>query len=371
MKTKVLIIVLAVLVVACGKHDKQKELAALRKQHDELSEKIKNLEEEIAKGDSTADSIKGIRVAVDKLKATTFVHCIEVQGKVDGDESVNVFAEGTGGMIEQIYAKEGQFVAKGQILATLDDRIYQASLKTLETNLDLATTMYNKQKALWDQKIGSEVQYLSAKTQKETLENQVASLKEQISMCKIKSPISGTVEELDVKVGQLVGPGMIAFRVINLNNLKIAADLAEGYSSRVKEGDKVTVNLPDLKKDLMGTLSFSSRYINPINRTFSVNVRIPSSDKAIKANMIAVLKITDYKADNTYAVPVNVVQNDLKGTYVLIVDNSGKKPKASKAYVSVGETYRGLTEIKSGLKTDDLIITSGYQELEDGQSVAF
>lgn len=371
MKAKYLGILLLMIVAACAKPDKKAQLVELQKQYDEISDKIKSLEDEIKKESGDTLKIKGNRVAINEISKATFIHCIEVQGKVDGDESVNVFSEGAGGIIDKIYVKEGQYVTKGQVLASMDDQVLQASLKSILPNLELATTMYNKQKALWEQKIGSEVQYLSAKTQKESLENNVATIKEQIDMCKIKAPISGSVEDIQIKIGQLVGPGIITFRVVNLSALKITAELAEGYSSRVNQGDNVTVTLPDLKKELNGKVDFSSRFINPVNRTFSINVRIPSTDKAIKANMVAILKIVDYRSDNAITVPINVVQNDQEGTFVFIVDKKGEQPIAKKAKVTTGETYKGMVEIKEGLKIGDKLITVGYLELENGQPIQF
>lgn len=359
------------LLVACGKTDKQAELVKLRKQQAELAEKIKQLEAEIAADTSIKQLPKGVRVSVTEIHPSSFYHAIEVQGKVDGDNSVNVFCEGAGGIVEEIYVTEGQYVKKGQVLAKLDDAIYQTQLKTALSSLDYVTTLYNKQKALWEQKIGSEVQYLNLKNQKETLEGQVATLKEQINNCRIVSPIAGTVEDIPIKKGQMVSPAIVAFRVIDLSSLKIVADVSESYSTRINVGDKVTVFLPDINKEIAGKVDFCSRYINPVNRTFNVTLRIPSSDPAIKANMIAVLRIVDYQNPTAIAVPVNVIQTDQKGKYILVAEQNDGNYVARKKYVETGETYRGITEIRSGLKEGDKVITVGFQELEEGQYVNF
>jgi RND family efflux transporter MFP subunit len=365
-----LMIVIA-LTISCGKKDKQAELQKLRKEQAMLAEKIKQLEAEIA-GDTTIKKVaKGFRVSVTEVQPTAFFHAIEVQGKVDGDNSVNVFCEGAGGIVEEIYVVEGQPVKKGQVLAKLDDAIYQTQLKTAQSNLEYVTTLYNKQKALWEQKIGSEVQYLNLKNQKETLEGQVATLKQQINNCRIVSPISGTVEDIPIKKGQMVSPAVICFRVIDLSSLKIVADVAESYSTRIKVGDKVSVILPDLNKEITGKVDFSSRYINPVNRTFNVTLRIPSIDPSIKANMIAVLRIVDYQNPAALVVPINVVQTDLKGKYILVAEKQDDSYVAHKKYVETGETYKGLVEIRSGLKVGDKVITVGFQELEEGQYVNF
>lgn len=370
MKSKVISIFLAVLVITVScKENKQAELNKLSKQRDELNDKIKKLVDELAEKDTSVQT--GLRVAVVEMKPTEFDHFIEVQGKVDGDQNVNVFAESAGGMIEKILVNEGQSVVKGQILASLDDNILQQNLKSAQTNLDFVTTMYNKQKALWDQKIGSEAQFLDIKSKKESLESSVAALKEQIDMCYIKSPVSGTIEDIPIKVGQMISPAVVAFRVINLSSLKIVADLAEAYTSLVNVGDKVFVYLPDLKKEAEGKIDFCSKYINPTNRTFQIAVRLTGFDKKLKANMIATLKINDYKSANAMVVPINLLQTDQSGYYVMIVEKSSKDAKARKVPVSTSSTYKGLTEIKSGLKPGDLVITAGYLDLENGQAINY
>jgi len=371
-KVKWGMVLLLTLLIACGKTDKQAELVKLRKQQAILAEKIKQLESELAADTSIKQAPKGIRVSVTEIHPSAFFHAIEVQGKVDGDNSVNVFCEGAGGIVEEIYVQEGQYVKKGQTLAKLDDAIYQTQLKTALSSLEYVTTLYNKQKALWEQKIGSEVQYLNLKNQKESLEGQVATLKEQISKCRIVAPIAGTVEDIPIKKGQMVSPAIICFRVIDLSSLKIVADVSESYSTRIKVGDKVTVLLPDLNKEITGKVDFCSRYINPVNRTFNVTLRIPSNDPVIKANMIAVLRIVDYQNPTALVVPVNVVQTDQKGKYILVAEPTADNSYvARKKYVETGETYKGLTEIRSRLKEGDKVITIGFQELEEGQFINF
>jgi RND family efflux transporter MFP subunit len=375
MKSKILSVALILLIFAgaCNKSQKdsetQKKEAELNKllaEHDALQEKINKLKTELG---TKQDS--GTRVAVEPIKLTEFNHFIEVQARVDADQSVDVYAEGVGGMVNQIMVKEGQAVNKGQYLAKLDDKVLQESLKSTQANLDFAKAMYEKQKALWEQKIGSEAQYLQIKSQKESLESSVAALKEQIDMAYIKAPVSGTVEEVAVKVGSLVGPGIAAFRVVNLSSLKVIADVAESYTSRVNKGDKVIVVLPDLKKEVEGVIDYSSKYINRTNRTFQVGVRLTSFDKDIKANMVAVLKIKDYSSPKAIVVPINAVQSDLKGYYVAVAKKNGDGYVVEHKNVSTGETYKGLIEIVSGLNQGDLLITSGYLDTEKGQAINF
>jgi membrane fusion protein, multidrug efflux system len=369
MKTKIFSVFLAIIILAACKPDKQAQLNNLKKQRDQLNEQIQKLESEINASDSTKKD-DGIRVTVTEIKPTEFKHFIEVQGKVDGDENVSVTTQ-SGGLVDQIYVKEGDMVKKDQVLAKLDDKILQQTLKDLISNSEFINSVYEKQKALWDQKIGSEVQYLSAKTNKESMDNKIAALKDQIATFHLTSPINGTVEDISIKIGQMMAPGFLAFRVVNFSKLKIVADLAEAYTQRINNGDRVSIYLPDLKKEVEGKVDFNSKYINPTNRTFQTGVRLSSVDNNLKANMIAVLRINDYSSPNAIVVPINVVQTDQTGTYVVVAEKTSRGNAAKRISIVTGETYKGLIEIKSGLKPGNLLITAGYLELENGQAVSY
>jgi membrane fusion protein (multidrug efflux system) len=296
MKRILLIAIAGLLIISCGS-DKKSKLEKLKKQHDEIAEQIKVLEKEIAK-----DEGKGIEkiadVLVTDIKLTEFNHYLEVQGKIDGDENVAVSPKLVG-VVTAVNVTEGQEVSKGQVLATLDDAVYRQSIVTLDSTLIFVTNLYNKQKRLWDQKIGSEVQYLTAKSNKEAVENNIKSLKEQLDMTKIVSPINGTIEEIPIKVGQSVTPGYTtAFRVVNLSKIKVVAEIAEAYAAKLKTGNEVIIKFPDLDKEITSKISFASKYINAINRTFTCEVDLDNTNEAYRANMIAVIKINDYKADS-------------------------------------------------------------------------
>jgi RND family efflux transporter MFP subunit len=233
--------------------------------------------------------------------------------------------------------------------------------------------MFDKQKSLWDQKIGSEVQYLQSKTTKESLERQIASLKQQIDHFKIKSPIDGTIEECNIKVGGVVSPDprLAAYRVVAFKNLKISAEVSEAYSSRVQAGDKLVVLFPDIKKQIETKVDFVSKYINPTNRTFLIETKILDGMKELKANMIAIIQINDYHAEKALQVPMNVIQTDATGTYVYVVRSKDKYSAAAKQPVVIGNSYNGVAEILQGLAVGDKVISIGYQELVDGEYVRF
>jgi membrane fusion protein, multidrug efflux system len=370
MKTKFLVLMAGLFIISCGKQDKMAELQKLKKQRDELNVQITKVEEEIRNSGIKTDDMDYTEIAVKILKTQAFNHYIDVQGKIDGDDNVNVSPKMMG-VVKRILVQQGASVSKGQVLAELDDQVLQQSIQEINTGLAFATNMYNKQKNLWDQKIGSEVQYLGAKNQKESLEKRLATILEQLDMMKIKSPIEGTVEDIPIKIGMNAAPGMTTFRVINFSSIKAVAEVAESYASKIKTGDSVLVYLPDLKRDIAARLNFSSRYINPVNRTFMVEIHLNANEPDLRANMIAVLKINDYTNPSTIVIPVNVIQNTQNGKYVFIACNENNKNVVKKRDVTIGLTYNGLTEIKSGLIPGDVLITSGYQDLKEGQLIKF
>jgi membrane fusion protein, multidrug efflux system len=368
MKTKALLSLIIFFMISCS-GDKKAQLEKLKTKHDKITEQIKVLEKEIATADTTTENKNASLVGVISIQPTTFNHYVEVFGKLDGDENVAISSQ-AGGKVLSINAKVGEHVTKGQLLVKLDDGTLSKTIQGMEANLKMVTELYDKQKALWEQNVGSEVQYLQAKTNKEAMEANLASLREQADMFSLKSPINGTVEELTAKIGQMLSPGMVAVRVVNFASVKVLADLAESYATRINAGDKVIVSFPDLRQEVNASISFSSRYINPVNRTFSVEARLNPSIPNLKANMVAVLKINDYKADKAVVVPINLVQNDQGGTYVYIAQ-ANSSPVAKKVKVKLGQSYNGNVEVLDGLKTGDKLITVGYQDLDDGEAIRF
>jgi len=360
-----------VLSIAACKEDKQAELEKLKKQQSELAAQITKLELEL--GPEKEDLSKIMGVSIEEIKSAEFKHYIEVQGRLDGEENVDVQPEGMGGAVQSILVQTGQYVTKGQILAKLKDAGQADQLKALESNYQLAKENFDRQQRLWDQKIGSEMQYLSAKANKESLEGQISALKQQINMSSIKSPINGTVEEINIKIGQLSSPSMPipAFRIVNFNTIKVKAEVAEAYSKKVSLGDPVTVLFPDLDREVKATVSAVSRYISPTNRTFIVEVKIDPSKDGFKANMIAILKITDYKVDNALSIPVKYIQTDMDGDFVYIAQTVDSKYFAKKAMIKQGQSYNGVVEITEGLNVGDKLISSGYLDIEDGEAVRF
>jgi membrane fusion protein, multidrug efflux system len=375
MKTRIItFIVLTVLFTASGcAGNKESQLNKLKLQQTRIAEKIINLEKEIKSTSPDKLNPEEFKfVGLTEVRHSPFDHFIKVQGKLDGDQNASVFAE-VPGTVSQKFADVGQRVTKGQVLAQIDDQQYRSQLESLESQYNFALDMYEKQKRLWDQKIGSEVQYLQSKTSKEALELQIAALKQQLEKFKIKSPISGTVEECNIKVGGVVSPDprMAAYRVVEFKNLKVIAEVSESYSSRVQEGDKLVVFFPDLNKQIETQVSFVSKYINPVNRTFLIETKINSSSPDLKANMIAIVQINDYHSDNAILLPMNLLQTDQSGSYVYVARPKENQQLAVKQPVKIGNSYNGIAEVLEGLNVGDKVISTGFQELVDGEYIRF
>ena len=359
------------LIFSCS-NDKQAQLEKLKQKQTDLTEKIKILESEVKSTQKGLNPEKFKFVGIEEVKTNVFDHYIKVQGKLDGDLNAGVFAEAPG-TVSAKYADVGQNVVKGQVLAQIDDQQYRSQLEGLETQYKFASDMFDKQKRLWDQKIGSEVQYLQSKTTKESLERQIASLKQQTDKFKIKSPIDGTIEECNIKVGGVVSPDprLVAYRVVAFKNLKVTAEVSEAYSAKVQNGDKLIVSFPDINKQVETEVSFVSKYINSVNRTFLIETRINSTTPDLKANMIAILQINDYHSEKSILAPMNVIQTDMDGSYVYVIRPKDKFSAAFKQPVVIGNSYNGVAEILKGLSVGDRVISIGYQELVDGEYVRF
>lgn len=356
---KILIVSVVLFLAACGSKDKKAELVKLKKEQADLSTKIAKLEAEIG----TKKEVVAKDVNVYTVITSEFKNYIEIQGKVDAEQSVQVSPEAIG-VITNLFVNIGQSVSRGQVLAQIDDGVLRQNVAQLQANLDLATNLFSRQKNLWDQKIGTEVQYLNAKTQKESLEKQMAALRKQASMYKIKAPISGTIDQLDYKVGQAVQPGIPGIRVVNAANLKAKAMVSETYAGRINQGDEVLVLLPDAKDSISTKISFASKTIDQMSRSFNVEVKLPSRS-SLRPNMISILKIVDYTNSKATTVPIKAIQKSEKGEYLMVVVNG----TAKKVDVTVGNIYKGNAEILTGINSGDQVIVYGLNGLSEGDRV--
>ncbi|MCE2708984.1 MAG: efflux RND transporter periplasmic adaptor subunit [Bacteroidota bacterium] len=344
---------------------KKAELESLKSQLTELNTKIKTLEEELAAADPefAAANRKSLLITTLPARKGTFTHYLEVTGSVLSKKNVTISSE-TVGRILEIPAIEGMRVTRGQVLARVDSESIQRSIEELENSLSLARTVFEKQERLWNQKIGTEVQYLEAKSRKEGLEKSLASLKAQLAKSVIRAPFAGTVESVQVRLGELMQPGLPMFQFVGESDLFIEADLSENYINSIAKGDSVEISFPSISKNIASKVSATGAIINPNNRTFKVEVSLPNLTE-VKPNMLSVLKIKDYTNAESVVVPGHLILSDTKGDYVFAVENGVAKKKYVKRGYSSGEE----TEIVEGLTGTEILVDKGFREVGDNFSV--
>lgn len=350
-----------------GKRD---ELTELKSQQVELNTKIKTLEAEVAKLDpKKAEDVRAKDVTVAPLSASTFRHFVELQGTIDAKNNVQVSPK-SGGVVTAVYVREGDRVRAGQAIAKVDDQLLRESISEVKTQMSLANTVYEKQAALWKQQIGTEIQYLQAKNNKESLERRLATLNAQLSQSTVTAPISGVVDQVMVKVGQSAMPGMGLVQIVNLSQLKVVAKVADTYSGSVRKGDAITVEFPDVNKKLNSRISFVATTVDPSSRTFTIEAPLPS-DNSLKPNMLARVRINDQTQANAIVINQNLIQSTEKGQLVYVAMNEGGKKVARAKTIKTGQSYGGQIEVTQGLQSGDQIVTTGYQDLVDGQPINF
>lgn len=385
----------AAVLAACGGGAKEKKgnlgdlksrLEKLKKEKSTLDADIRKIEEEIAKADpEAAQQVKRL-VAVDTLRVQDFAHYIDLQGKVSNSGIGYVAPKGGGGVVRAIYVKVGQKVGAGQVVVKLDDALQQQALIAaqqstgqLKARLTQAQTIYERYQNLWKQNIGAEINVINAKADVDAIsaqlraaEAQVGQAREALNMTSVTAGMSGVVEEINVRVGEFFSGatqqgGQIV--IVNATSLKAEVPVPDNYVAKVKKGDKVLISVPETGKPAFeSVISVVGASIDEKTRSFITEAKLPS-DPLLKPNQTAVMKILDYEAKGTIAVPVNVVQTDEKGKYVYVMEKTGDKMVARKKTVNVGEVYNGIIEIKSGLSGGEVLITEGYQSIYDGQAV--
>lgn len=360
---------LILVAYGCQKGDdlesKKEKLEELKTESAELAASIDELEKEIGALDPEflKQTQKSMLITTVNASKGKFEHFVEVTGSVLSKKNVSISAE-TAGRILEVPAIEGMRVAKGQLLAKIDAESIQRNIDELQTSLDLAKTLFEKQERLWKQEIGTEVQYLEAKNRKESLENSLASLKTQLDKAFVRAPFNGTIETVNVRIGELVQPGSPMFQFVGESDLFIEADISEKYIGVLHKGDSVYVSFPSIDEELHTKVSSVGGIINPNNRTFKVEVFLPNI-KDVKPNMIAVLEIKDYENTSSVLVPNYLILSDNRGDYVFTVVNN----VAKKTYIKRGMTFDGQTEVMEGLAGNEVIIDKGFREVGDNFNV--
>jgi membrane fusion protein (multidrug efflux system) len=352
--------------------EKKAKLEELKKQQAKLSQDITALQAEVEKLDPSAKADKAKLVSVNAISPQSFTHYIDLQGSINAEDISYVAPRnGQGGLVKAVYVKQGDYVKKGQLLLKLDDAILLKNLKQAQTDQAYLQNIYARQKNLWDQQIGTEQQLIDAKQRVDQAENQIETIKEQWNMSNVYADVSGVADAVNIRVGEMF-TGAVGqtpqIRIVNNDRLKVITQVPENYLGKVKEGSKMIVNLPDLGKTINASVSVSGKIIDPLSRSFYVEAKLPP-DKDLKPNEIALVKIEDYTVPKAITIPVNTLQTDEKGKFVLIAVNENGKLVARKKPVQIGELYGDRLEIKSGLQTADQVITEGFQGLYDGQLI--
>jgi len=361
---------MGLILVACGPRSEEAQLARLERQRDALTEEIEVLRQEIAqKARPGVKQEKLMNVKISRVEKGRFQHFIQVQGTVESDNNV-LIAPQSSGIVKKIHVNAGNKVTKGQLLAEQDGSILESSIAEVENGLKLAETIFERQQRLWDKNIGSEIEFLQAKNNKEGLEKRLATLKEQYKMTKIFTPLSGTVDEVLIKEGEMAVAGLGAIRVVQLSNLKIKVDLSEVYISHINKNDLVHVRIPVTGGEFDLRVNAVSQVIDPQNRTFQIEMKIPNSEAGIKPNMLAVLTINDYTNDEALIVPLNIVQETGQEQFVFVAERINGDWIARRRSIKTGNSYIDLAEISFGLQEGEYVVTFGYQNLADGQKLA-
>jgi membrane fusion protein, multidrug efflux system len=349
--------------------DKQLELQKLKKDQQTISEKISSLEKEIAALDPSKVEEKVKLVGITVIEPQNFTHYIDLQGKISTENIYTVSPRGMGGQVKAIFVKQGDNVRKGQLIMQLDDALVQQNIKQLETQIAFAKNIYERQKNLWNDGIGTEVQYLTAKNNVEGLEKQMSIVKEQLSTTRVISEVTGVVEAVNIRVGEaFTGNPMTSITIVNPSSLKATVDVPENYISRIRKGMPVVVEVPDINKSFNTAISHIGELINQTNRSFVAESKVPSS-KELKPNQVAVVRILDHEAKNAVVVPVETIQTDDKGKYVFVLKEEKGRKVARKQQVSIGEFYDELIEIRKGLIPGEQLVTKGFQGLYEGQLI--
>jgi membrane fusion protein (multidrug efflux system) len=378
---KILTVVLgsSLLLAACGSSSVQKDnslegkkatLDSLKAQQEKLGKQISTLQDEIGKLDTTAGSKEKAKlVALSALAPASFTHYIDLQGSVEAVNISNISPRGQGGVVRQLNIKQGDHVSQGQLLLKLDDAVQRQQVVNAQTQLAYAQDIYQRRKNLWDQKIGMETDLINAKNQVDQATSNLKIDQEQLDFTNVYADISGTVNTLSVKLGESFAPGAQTLQIVNTDNLKVTVQVPDVYQERVKVGTPVKISLPGLNnREIVGTIRVAGKVINEGNRAFQVEIHIPNGND-IRANQVAVVKIQDYTASNALTIPINTLQTDEKGKYVMVAVKNKEKTVAHKKSISIGQTYSDKVQVLSGLDSGDQLITDGFQGLYEGQPI--
>ncbi len=371
-KLLTILFISGLLAYGCGSSqaagDKLAELEAKKAQLAELQDEIETLESELIESGELTVQVNKVLVSAIKVEPQSFTHKVEVRGGIESKKNVTLMAESMGRIVD-IKISEGDRVNKGQSLVQLDASVLRNNIAEVETGLELAIEVYQRQERLWEQNIGTEIQYLQAKNNKESLESKLATLKSQLRLYTITAPFSGVVDLIPVKEGEMAQPGLPVVRMVNPKSMYISAEVSESFLGKFNVGDVVEIYIPSLDKDMKSSISAVGQVINPENRTFKLDIDLPTSSGELKANQVVVLTLVDYENETAYTLPTKLIQSDSRGQYVYQIVNTDGITMATKARVKAGVSYNNETEIVDGLEMGQMIAFQGYRELSEGAIV--
>lgn len=362
---------LALLIFSCQPQENdietlKTELKSLESERKAIDDKIKTLEAQIAGLDTNIEETVKTLVTVTQPETKTFTYKISVPGVADSRQNIVVGAEAMGN-VTKIHVREGNLVKKGQVIASIDSEVMYTQIAELKTRLELAEELYEKQKRLWEKKIGSEIQYLQAKNNKESLEQSIKSLQAQASKSNITAPFSGYLDEVFLREGQTINMGQPAVRIVDLDVIKLSADVSEKYIGQFSVNDSIEVSFPSVDKSFRVKIDNIGQVVSSDNRTFSIEAEINNTDGAIKPNVLADVTIPVYNNPNALTLPTSLIQQGKNSDYVYAVVEGEKGLEAKKQNVKVGRSFKGITEILDGVAKDDKIILLGSRQVADGE----
>lgn len=375
MKNLRIFIIATLILGACNSTDKKSDNSSenlqvkkeqITKQLDSLTAELKLVEEQLISQTETSDLQI---VTVIKAASKNFKHFVEVYGNVKAEKNVEIRPE-MSGTITQIYVKEGQSVSKGQMLMQLDASSFNTSIDELKTRLELATTAFDRQERLWKQQIGSEMQFLQAKNQKESLEKSIKSLQVQAQKMRITAPFDGVIDYIFPKVGELASSSYPVIRLVNLNSLYLEADVTESHLVDVKKGTPVQIIFSAINKEMTSKITSVGNFINPENRSFKVRIDLPSVEKTLKPNLFANININNFES-NGIVLPLQVIQKDKEGNnYVYIAVTENNKTTVLKKIITIISTYNNEVLIGGELQENELVIDKGSRTVNEGNLIA-
>lgn len=375
-KSLTLIIILSLFLYSCKKDETNeipKDLTSIQALLKTKKSEALKLQNEIKKLQLKIDSIQP------NLKRKTLVNSViikkrdfnkysEIQGSVQSDEVVKISAEIPGRLLN-VYVEDGDKVKRGQLIATIDVTDIKNKLNELEKAHELAKDVFERQQRLWNQNIGSEIQYLSAKNNKERLEKGIESINHQLKKANIYSPTYGVIDRKRVEPGEIVSPGYPLMLLLNTKKVKIIADAPESYLKSVKTGSLIDINFPSLDMKSTNKISRIGSTISPSNRTFAIEVKMNNIQNLLKPNLLAILKIKDIGLEDVVVIPSDLIQHEISGKPFVMAVKNGNKSK--KSYIEVGEEYNGQSVITSGINAGDTLITKGARSIIDGELIEF